>query len=227
MCFRDQMPTPQSYLPALHAAILGGPQKYIPGYYISNLWRQRASNNKTIQIAVTDVVRYLHYYFHRPTLPTVDHPLPLLAMHFSRLLSLASLAALGSSQNTSLPEYPEPVAPGLTFLYTSLVECQNGLYEGPPGPRGIRTAIPILGGNVTGPRIKGESPRSFLTTKTKTKAKARSIANMTRRRDPGPRRRLGSSLLSPSFLLLGISPVQVFVSGSTIDFRTLKTKLNR
>ena len=76
-------------------------------------------------------------------------------MHFSRLLSLASIAALGSSQNTSLPDSPEPVAPGLTFLYTSLVECQNGLYTGPEGPRGIRTAIPILGGNVTGPRIKG------------------------------------------------------------------------
>jgi hypothetical protein len=88
-------------------------------------------------------------------------------MHFSRLLSFASLAALGSSQNTSLPDYPEPVAPGLTFLYTSLVECQNGLYAGPPGPRGIRTAIPILGGNVTGPRIKGVLPFPFAQTRNK------------------------------------------------------------
>lgn len=131
-------------------------RKYIPGYYISNLWRRRSNNNNKIaHLTVTDTSRHLHHFFHRSTVPTIDRPSPLLAMHFSRLLSLASLAVLGSSQNTSLPEYPKPVAPGLTFLYTSLVECQNRLYTGPEGPRGIRTAIPILGGNVTGPRIKG------------------------------------------------------------------------
>jgi hypothetical protein len=117
----------------------------------------RITTTKLPHLAVTDPFRYLLHHFHRSTLSIVDHCPPLLAMHFSRLLSLASLAALGSSQNTSLPEYPEPVAPGLTFLYTSLVECQNRLYTGPEGPRGIRTAIPILGGNVTGPRIKGAS----------------------------------------------------------------------
>jgi hypothetical protein len=149
---------------------------------ISNLWRQRANNNKTVHLAVTETVRHLHHCFLRTAFPTVDHPPPSLTMHFSRLLSLASLAALGSSQNNSLPEYPEPVAPGLTFLYTSLVECQNRLYTGPEGPRGIRTAIPILGGNVTGPRIKGASPFSCAKTATKT------TTNVTCRRDPQPRR---------------------------------------
>lgn len=78
-------------------------------------------------------------------------------MLFSQLLSLASLAAFGSTQDTSLAETPEPAAPGLTFLYTSFVVCQNRLYT-TQGPRGIRTAIPIIGGNVTGPRIRGLTP---------------------------------------------------------------------
>jgi hypothetical protein len=205
MCFRDQMPTPQSYLPALHAAILGGPQKYIPGYYISNLWRQRPNNNnKTAHLAVTDPFRYPLHHFHRSTLPTIDHPSPLLAMHFSRPLSLASLAALGSSQNTSLPEYPEPVAPGLTFLYTSLVECQNRLYTGPEGPRGIRTAIPILGGNVTGPRIKGESASfplpcfarmAMITTATNVK-QARSSTSALTGESPIPRQAFSAPTLA-------------------------------
>lgn len=82
-------------------------------------------------------------------------------MLFSQLLSLASLAALGSAQDTSLAETPEPAAPGLTFLYTSYVECQNRLYT-TQGPRGIRTAIPIIGGNVTGPRIRGLDPLAQL-----------------------------------------------------------------
>ena len=137
-------------------------KKYIPGQYRSNRWRLQPNNNKTAHLAVTtDTYRPLHHNLYRSTFLIVSYTPPFSAMHFSSLLSLASLAALGSSQNTSLPDYPEPVAPGLTFLYTSLVECQNGLYKGPPGPRGIRTAIPILGGNVTGPRIKGAPPISY------------------------------------------------------------------
>ena len=130
--------------------------------------------------------QYLRY---RSTLLTIVHSLQLLKMHFSRLLSLASLTALGTSQNTSLPDSPEPVAPGLTFLYTSLVECQNGLYTGPEGPRGIRTAIPILGGNVTGPRIKGTLP--FFTLPSILTTKAIPAADTAQRRDSEPRCRLG------------------------------------
>jgi hypothetical protein len=129
-----------------------------PGNIDQTCGDNRPNNNKTAHHVVTGTFRHSHHHCCRLTFPIVDHSLLLFAMHFSRLLSLASLAALGTSQNTSLPDYPEPVAPGLTFLYTSLVECQNGLYTGPPGPRGIRTAIPILGGNVTGPRIKGAAP---------------------------------------------------------------------
>jgi hypothetical protein len=53
----------------------------------------------------------------------------------------------------SAPAHP-PKPPGLEYLYTCLVECHNGLYT-TQGPRGLRTAIPIIGGNVTGPRING------------------------------------------------------------------------
>ena len=72
-------------------------------------------------------------------------------MYLQRILSLASLALFTSAQNTSVPE---PPAPGLTFLYTAYAECENSLYES-QGPRGIRKAIPIIGGNFTGPRLRG------------------------------------------------------------------------
>ena len=75
-------------------------------------------------------------------------------MRLINLLSLASLAFVGSAQNSSVPAVPEPAAPGLTFLYTCYAHCQDGLYK-TQGPRGIRTAIPIIGGNFTGPRLKG------------------------------------------------------------------------
>lgn len=46
------------------------------------------------------------------------------------------------------------VAPGLDFLYTMLVECDDSLYR-MPVPYGTRAAIPIVGGEFTGPRLKG------------------------------------------------------------------------
>ncbi|PLB46469.1 hypothetical protein P170DRAFT_477349 [Aspergillus steynii IBT 23096] len=49
----------------------------------------------------------------------------------------------------------QPSAPGLSFLYTAYVECKGNLMEA-AGPHGIRRAIPIVGGNFTGPRISGE-----------------------------------------------------------------------
>lgn len=54
-----------------------------------------------------------------------------------------------------IPGHPTPEAPGLTFLYTSYVVCLNPLFQ-MQGPTGIRTAIPIVGGNFTGPRLHGE-----------------------------------------------------------------------
>lgn len=156
------------------------------------MWSQEQDNNKTTH---PDTVRHLHHHYYQSL--TIVHRPSRLTMHFSRLLSLASLAALGCSQNTSLSDVPEPAAPGLTFLYTSLVECQNRLYTGPEGPRGIRTAIPILGGNVTGPRIKGVTPVIYspphppasLPRKTTTTT----AINTATRRDPQPGRRLGSN----------------------------------
>lgn len=96
--------------------------------------------------------------------PLQHHHHIIVIMLFTRFISLAALAALGSCQNTSVPDVPEPPAPGLTFLYTSYAECQNGLYSS-QGPRGIRTAIPIIGGNFTGPRLRGQIPPSTTTGK--------------------------------------------------------------
>jgi hypothetical protein len=78
-------------------------------------------------------------------------------MFLQKVLSLASLALFSSAQNTSIPTVPEPEAPDLTFLYTAFAECENSLYES-QGPRGIRKAIPIIGGNFTGPRLRGLFP---------------------------------------------------------------------
>ena len=52
------------------------------------------------------------------------------------------------------PAADEPAAPGLTYLYTAYAECQ-GTYSITGGPRGDRRVIPIVGGNFTGPRLKG------------------------------------------------------------------------
>ena len=78
-------------------------------------------------------------------------------MHLLRSLSLAIslLIPLTTAQQvpaniTKLPT----VAPGFNFLYTMIVDCKVGLYR-MPAPSGIRTAIPIVGGEFLGPRLKG------------------------------------------------------------------------
>jgi hypothetical protein len=48
-----------------------------------------------------------------------------------------------------------PVAPALEYMYTAYADCKAGLYESQT-PKGIRTAIPIVGGNFTGPRLNGK-----------------------------------------------------------------------
>ncbi|EOD51025.1 putative nucleoside-diphosphate-sugar epimerase protein [Neofusicoccum parvum UCRNP2] len=47
------------------------------------------------------------------------------------------------------------VALALSYLYTAFVDCAPGIYE-TQGPKGLRTAIPIIGGNFTGPRMNGK-----------------------------------------------------------------------
>lgn len=74
-------------------------------------------------------------------------------MHFVTL-ALASFATLGLAQPPAYSQ-PNPPAPALTFLYTSYALCLNPIYA-TEGPRGIRTAIPIVGGNFTGPRLSGK-----------------------------------------------------------------------
>jgi hypothetical protein len=108
-------------------------------------------------------------------------------MYFQSLLSLASLTILASAQNTSTPAVPAPPAPGLTFLYTSYAECQNSLYTS-QGPRGIRQAIPIIGGNFTGPRLRGLSVSSHGIISSRS---CRQLTLSYNRRNPQPRRRLG------------------------------------
>lgn len=47
-----------------------------------------------------------------------------------------------------------PNAPALTYLYTAFAVCDTAIYE-TQGPKGLRAAIPIVGGNFTGPRMNG------------------------------------------------------------------------
>lgn len=61
-------------------------------------------------------------------------------------------ASIFASENRAIEA---PQAPGLTFLYTSYVKCLNNVYV-TEGPRGLRTTIPIVGGNFTGPRLRGK-----------------------------------------------------------------------
>ncbi|KAK6436875.1 hypothetical protein LTR95_006932 [Oleoguttula sp. CCFEE 5521] len=75
-------------------------------------------------------------------------------MRYTSLLALCSVAS-ATVPSTQHRHPSQPQAPGLEYLYTAYVECLNNIYNS-QGPRGIRTAIPIVGGNVTGPRINGK-----------------------------------------------------------------------
>lgn len=70
------------------------------------------------------------------------------------IASLFVFTASAASQAVFTTEQ-EPQAPALQFLYTSYVECLNSIYE-TQGPKGIRKAIPIVGGNFTGPNLSGK-----------------------------------------------------------------------
>lgn len=49
-----------------------------------------------------------------------------------------------------------PAAPELAYLYTAYVHCTGNLMEPiTESPHGFRKAIPIVGGNFTGPRLSG------------------------------------------------------------------------
>ncbi|KAJ4378199.1 hypothetical protein N0V86_005898 [Didymella sp. IMI 355093] len=48
-----------------------------------------------------------------------------------------------------------PVAPGLEYLYTVFADCEPGIFTTQTA-KGLRTAIPIVGGNFTGPRLNGK-----------------------------------------------------------------------
>ena len=67
-------------------------------------------------------------------------------------LLLLSQAGYGAAAS---PAYP--TAPELSFLYTAYVKCEGTLMES-RGPHGIRKAIPIVGGNFTGPHLSGSVP---------------------------------------------------------------------
>ncbi|KAB8214651.1 hypothetical protein BDV33DRAFT_195907 [Aspergillus novoparasiticus] len=68
------------------------------------------------------------------------------------LVPLLLLSQAGHGAAAS-PAYPR--APELSFLYTAYVKCEGTLMES-RGPHGIRKAIPIVGGNFTGPHLSGE-----------------------------------------------------------------------
>lgn len=63
-------------------------------------------------------------------------------------LSIALLAQIGMAIKT-----PEP--PKLSFLYTLYAECDPSLMSEVVGPHGIRSSIPIVGGNFSGPHLSG------------------------------------------------------------------------
>lgn len=75
-----------------------------------------------------------------------------LALSLSLSLSPPSTAS-PTTITTTNPSIP-PTAPALEYLYTALVDCTPRLFTDQT-PAGLRTAIPIVGGNFTGPRLRG------------------------------------------------------------------------
>ena len=74
-----------------------------------------------------------------------------IALQYFLLVSL--FAQTGSANHDHDHKTPEP--PQLSFLYTLYAECKPDLMRPDTGPRGIRAAIPIVGGNFTGPHLSG------------------------------------------------------------------------
>ena len=74
-------------------------------------------------------------------------------MRFFRSLVLAS--ALVFAGDATCTNTTTPVAPGLEFLYTAIADCKTEIYNARV-PKGIRSPIPIVGGNFTGPRLNGK-----------------------------------------------------------------------
>ncbi|OJJ05620.1 hypothetical protein ASPVEDRAFT_45120 [Aspergillus versicolor CBS 583.65] len=74
---------------------------------------------------------------------------------FTQLRNFA-LAALTVQSFSGAPVVTAatPQPPELSYLYTAFVYCKGSLMN-EDGPRGIRRAIPIVGGNFTGPRLSG------------------------------------------------------------------------
>ena len=75
-------------------------------------------------------------------------------MRLPLLTIIFTLTASATAQTILAPSTP-PTPPGLEFLYTAFVDCTASIYE-TQGPRGIRKAIPIVGGNFTGPKLSGK-----------------------------------------------------------------------
>ncbi|KAL4792551.1 hypothetical protein BDV19DRAFT_392045 [Aspergillus venezuelensis] len=75
---------------------------------------------------------------------------------FSRLrdFALVALAFQTLSGSSALAAEDLP-APELSYLYTAYVYCRGTLMN-EDGPKGTRRAIPIVGGNFTGPRLSGQ-----------------------------------------------------------------------
>ncbi|KAL2860850.1 DUF3237 domain-containing protein [Aspergillus lucknowensis] len=73
-----------------------------------------------------------------------------------RVLGLA-VAALTIYTPAQIPcvAAADPPAPELSFLYTAFANCKGSVMN-EDGPRGTRNAIPIVGGNFTGPRMSGQ-----------------------------------------------------------------------
>ncbi|KAL2808348.1 hypothetical protein BJX63DRAFT_424652 [Aspergillus granulosus] len=68
---------------------------------------------------------------------------------------LTALAIQSVAQTPNVAAAKPPQAPELSFLYTAYVNCKGTLMN-EDGPKGTRRAIPIVGGNFTGPRLSGQ-----------------------------------------------------------------------
>jgi hypothetical protein len=71
------------------------------------------------------------------------------------MVSVKSLVfALAASLTAATELSQVPKAPELKYLYTSFVNLTDPVPYG-VGPKGPRVVIPIIGGNFTGPKLKG------------------------------------------------------------------------
>ena len=87
--------------------------------------------------------------------PTISLAITLSAPCIMQLLKVFTTVVTLLCADVLCTNVTAPTAPGLEYLYTVFADCEPRIFTSQTA-KGLRTAIPIVGGNFTGPRLNGK-----------------------------------------------------------------------